>query len=345
VKGDAQLWEQKDQDAYERYVHDANHGKKPGDPSLLSNDPRENPLVKDHHDAVTVTSHIEQPAAAQKKEGVKPPEASAHNQEHSKADGSNPEVAQTQAYLKFIGRDPGPIDGVAGKGTKEALDAFAQDYQKSHPDDKTFNPHDSNQVKEKLEASIKNPTVAGILLEEMHDKISQGKASPDDIKAFQQVLKANGGDLGKHGVDGVDGTATEKAYQAVQARLETSNKPATPSAGFSTNVPEWKSNDIPNPSSRQSISASLRESGGVAGGSSGFSSAGFQQQIIGRDSGAPDTIRTALSACSDSKGIICGIKDLSQTYNTVATGFMTGGDNSPKLVTGPTVQAPQKPGM
>ena len=264
LKGRAEFWEQEDQDAYERYVQDANHGKKPGDPSLLSNDPRENPLVKDHHDAVTVTSHIEQPAAAQKKEGVKPSEASPHNQEHSKPDGGNPEVAQTQAYLKFIGRDPGPIDGVAGKGTKEALDAFAQDYQRSHPDDKTFNPRDSNQVKEKLQASIKNPTVAGILLEEMHDKISQGKAGPDDIKAFQQVLKANGGDLGKHGVDGEDGPATEKAYQAVQAKLDTSNKSAPPLAGFSTNVPAWKSNDIPNPSSRQPTSVSLNEPGGIA---------------------------------------------------------------------------------
>jgi hypothetical protein len=99
-------------------------------------------------------------------------------------------VQQQQAYLKLQGHDIGPhgLDGIAGKDSKtqKALEQFAKDHGIDPKDTGKINQHlriaaQDSQTPEKLRA--------------MQEKIEGGKASPDDIKAVQWLLKGEGAEM------------------------------------------------------------------------------------------------------------------------------------------------------
>jgi len=146
-------------------------------------------------------------------------------------------VQQQQAYLKVLGHDIGKsgLDGVAGKGsmTQKALDEFARK--------NGIDPKDTQKVNRALSEAVMGTKTLSFL-ERIQKEIDTGKASPDDIKTVQWLLKGGGAkmplSLHRDKMDGIAGDETKTILKArisditsqvtVQRIIEGGSKEVTP---------------------------------------------------------------------------------------------------------------------
>lgn len=132
-------------------------------------------------------------------------------------------VQQQQAYLKLLKYDIGAsgLDGIAGKDSKtqKALEEFARK--------NNIDPKDVSQINEALLKAVKGTDASKAFLSRMESEIASGKASRDDIKTMQWVLKGNNAELplsqkGKN-MDGIAGAETRTQLKKLQEDISPSS--------------------------------------------------------------------------------------------------------------------------
>lgn len=183
--------------------------------------------VRDPSPIVTTQLPPLQPAPTTPAAPTAPAAASATSAAHAQLT-----VQQQQAYLKVAGFDVGKhgLDGTMGPDTQKAMDAFAKK--------NGIDPKDTQKINDALMKSSQTAPESKAFVDKIKSDIATGKASPEDIKAMQWVLKANGAEMShsqKHNgtMDGIAGSKTKISADVVAHEMA-SKTPATPQAATTT---------------------------------------------------------------------------------------------------------------